>query len=253
MENPQLIISVLGLIVAMSSATAAYIYFRKSRNYKELSYEILPTLSLVSVGPEVRDRVEIKYKHGDEETEVSAIEDLKAVAITIHNTGTEAVNCKSKDFQDDDPQMPVTLDFGQDAQILGEPGAETNPKGRKVLIRRDPQALSKVLMDTFLLNPKETVTISTFLTNFSKGRPSVDWHIEDVRPPREHKREGRRSWLSGWSGVIVGFLLAIFSIGVVRVTDASGVVTTASITVLFALGAVLWVYFRERVHFRDRD
>jgi hypothetical protein len=147
----------------VTGAAAAYIYFRKSRKYKELSYEILPTLSLVSIGPQVRDRVEIKYKHGDGETEDLGSEDLKGVAITIHNTGTEAVNCKTKDFQDDDPQMPVTLDFGGHAQILGDPSAETNPKGRKVVVKRDPQAPGKVLMDTFLLRASVN-RLATFLT-----------------------------------------------------------------------------------------
>jgi hypothetical protein len=184
-DDPKLILSILTLIVAMVSVAATFIYFRKSRKYKELSYEILPTLALVSIGQQVRDRVEIKYKAGDGETDDLEIEDLKGVAITIRNTGTEAVNCRSKDFEDDDPQIPVTLDFGQHAQILGDPSTETNPKGRKVGVKKDPQAPGNVLMDTFLLNPKETVTISTFLTNFSEGHPSVDWHIDGVRPPRE--------------------------------------------------------------------
>jgi hypothetical protein len=42
----RVIISILSLFVAVTGAAAAYVYFRKSRKYKELSYEILPTLSL---------------------------------------------------------------------------------------------------------------------------------------------------------------------------------------------------------------
>jgi hypothetical protein len=76
--DPQIIISVLSLIVAVTGAVLAYVYFQKSRKYKELAYEIAPTLSLVSIGPQIRDRVEIKYKHGNGETEDLAIEDLKA-------------------------------------------------------------------------------------------------------------------------------------------------------------------------------
>lgn len=205
LENPQLIISILSLIVAICAVFAAYFYYRRTRKYKELSYEISPTLSLIRVGSTIRDRVEIKYKHGDEQTEGLEIKDLVAVPVTIYNTGTEAV----KFPQSDSPmvmntQTPVTIDFGSGAQILGEPTTETSPEERTVGISRPSTAPSKVLMDKFLLNPGESVTVSTFLTDYSGGDPRVDWHIENVLPPRELKRE-----LDVVAGTLVELLMVL--------------------------------------------
>ena len=48
MPDTQLIFSALSIGLTMAGLAAAYIYFRKSRKYKELSYEILPTLALLT-------------------------------------------------------------------------------------------------------------------------------------------------------------------------------------------------------------
>jgi hypothetical protein len=150
----------------------------------------------VRIGEEIRDSVVITYQArndaGEDTQEIENIDitNLEAVTVTIHSTGTEAVKFPPNgDAHVMDTQTPVTIDFGRDVRILGEPSAETIPKGRKVRVKLDTTTPGRVLMDRFLLNPKETVTISTFLTNFSKERPEVDWHIEDVRPPRQLKRD----------------------------------------------------------------
>jgi hypothetical protein len=210
-SNPQIIFNILSLTVAVTGAIAAYIYFRKSRKYKELSYEILPTLSLVRVGPQVRDRVEITYKHGEEETENIPIESLEAVAVRIHNTGTEAVKFTNDSSEGIGPEMPVTLDFGQEARLLGEPSAETTPKGRNVVVRPHTKDPGKVIMEEFLLNPKESVTISTFLTNFPLNKPLVDWHIEGVAEPRELKRDRRSNTVAYVIGGLMAGLIAVIA------------------------------------------
>jgi hypothetical protein len=251
-DNPQFILSGLSLIVTVAAGIAGYIYFRRTRKYKELSYEISPTVSLVSVGSAVKDRVVIKYKYGDQQTEDLGIGDLEAVAVTIHSTGTEAVRFPpSSDPQLMDTQIPVTLDFGRSARILGEPSAETSPKGRPVEIRRDAATSGKVLMEKFLLNPRDSVTISTFLAGFSEERPRVDWHIENVRPPQELKR---RPWalillLLSMLSISTVFLVtvAVFWSSGVFAAENDTITTWALLSSFFGIvGTVLGAYFGIR-------
>jgi hypothetical protein len=205
-QNPQLTLSVIILAVAVASAIAAFssasIYLKRSRRYKELAYEISPTASVV-VGKEVKDTVVIAYEvhrykeSGEQDITEVGITNLEAVVVTIHNTGTEGIIFPhSQSTESDDTQRPVTIDFGHDAHIIGHPEAATTREEMNVRVRLDSTTPGRVLMDEFLLNPEETVSISTFLADYSEEKPNVHWHIEDVRPPRELKRERGRDYSS---------------------------------------------------------
>ena len=140
MGTAQTIVSVLSLVIAIIGVTAAYVYYRRSRKYLELSYEISPTLSLVSVGEAVKDRIVIWY--GNEE-----IEDLEGIVVEIRSSGTQAVEFpQSASSQATDTQTPVMIDFGQEARIVGEPTVETNPEGLGVFASKDPENSGRIVL-----------------------------------------------------------------------------------------------------------
>ena len=179
LETLKTVASIVGPIIGLASLIAAFFFYRKSRKYMELTYEILPTLSLVSVGQAVKGKVEIKF--GNEQ-----IEDLEGVAVLIRSTGTEAVEFNQYTGSSTvATQTPVTLDFGEGARILGEPTVVTDPEGIRASAIKDPQDPSKVVLDKFLLNSGESVTISVILTNFTRTKPNLYAHIKGVPPLRE--------------------------------------------------------------------
>jgi hypothetical protein len=156
----------------MASLIAAYIFYRRNRKYMELTYEVAPTLALLRVGSEIRHRVKVEY-------EGKKIEDLTGVSVAIRSTGTEPVEF-SQAADASGTQIPVTLDFGGSAQILGDPTVETSPPNLIVSVTRDPQYSHKLVANKFLLNPGQSTTISAFLTNYRKKKPQVYAQIRGV-------------------------------------------------------------------------
>src|SRR5687768_4192988 len=98
----------------------------------ELTYDVSPTLSLVSVGRSaIRHRVKVEY-------EGEQIEDLTGVSVEILNTGTDPVEF-SQAADTRGTQIPITLDFGEESRILGDPVVETSPPNLIMSVTRDPQ------------------------------------------------------------------------------------------------------------------
>jgi hypothetical protein len=150
--GPYLLSWSLALLSNLISITL-YLHQRKS---KLLMYGVYPTSSRESV------KGSIKVMYDDQ-----PIEGLEGVTIKVKNTGTEEV--KRTDYD-----RPVTIDFGEHAQILSAEIAETWPKaiGATVSVKEGSSQLAPIL-----LNPGDSVTISVLLTQFEKDKLEVNGHI----------------------------------------------------------------------------
>jgi hypothetical protein len=171
-DTLQTIASIVGPLIGIASLIAAYIFYRRNRKYMELTYEVAPTLALLRVGSAIRHRVKVEY-------EGKQIEDLTGVSVAIRSTGTDPVEF-SPEADTSGTQIPVTIDFGEDAQILGDPTIETSPSNLIVSVTQDPKNPHKVVANKFLLNPGQGFTISVFLTNYRKKKPQVYAQIRGV-------------------------------------------------------------------------
>jgi len=179
----------------------------------ELTYDVAPTLALLSVGHAIRHRVKVEY-------EGEQIEDLSGVSVAIRNTGTDPVEF-SKAADASGTQIPVTLDFGEGARILGDPTVETTPPNLIVSVTRDPQTPHKVVANKFLLNPGQSATISVFLTDYRKTEPKVDAQIRGVTL-QEQTTDGARKlvleplqaiilmWIALAGAIIVTYVVVHF-------------------------------------------
>jgi hypothetical protein len=117
---------------------------------------------------------------------------LSGVTVVIRSSGTEPVQF-NLDSGAHDTETPVTIDFGPETRILGEPAVDPEPKTLKVSAIKDPENPTTVVLDKFLLNPGQSVTVSTFADNL-RGSPRVYGNIAGVRL-RERTGE-RRRWIS---------------------------------------------------------
>jgi hypothetical protein len=186
LETLKTVASITGPIVGIVSLLAAYIYYTRSRKYKALTYEVSPVLSLVQVGGAIKDKVTVEY-------DGELIENLSGVTIVIRSSGTEPVQFKL-DADAHDTETPVTIDFGSGTRILGEPAVDPEPKNLKVSAIKDPENPTTVVVDKFLLNPGQSVTVSTFADNL-RNSPRVYGNIAGVQLHQERTRE-RRPWTS---------------------------------------------------------
>lgn len=174
------IATIAGTLIGLLS----YRFLKKSYKYTKLTYEIWQPDPLIIVERLIRNRIEIKY-FAEEGTEV--IEELWASVVTIRNVGTEAVEyTRSGQVPEEDPQTPVTIDFGERVRVLGNPRVDTSPKNPKVYARKHSEDQSKVVLHKFLLNPGQEATILTLLTNFPSVKPSIYAHLRGVPDLEEH-------------------------------------------------------------------
>jgi hypothetical protein len=233
LETLKTVASIAGPVIGIASLVAAFIFYRRQRKYMELSYEISPVLSLVQVGRAIQHRVEVKY-------DGEPIEHLSGVSVEMRSSGTEPVEFN---LEDDSHAMetPVTLDFGQGTRLLGEPTVEPNPKNLKVSAIKDPENQNKVILDKFLLNPGQSVTVSTFGDKL-RNPPKVYANIKGVAPLRERTRDGRRLSTLAVTARILGVIL--FIIATIIISFPNMISAFASLWAqnqIYALGLVMLV------------
>jgi hypothetical protein len=133
----------------------------------------------VQVGGAIKDKVTVEY-------EGELIENLSGVAIVIRSSGTEPVQF-NLDADAHATETPVTIDFGSGTRILGEPAVDPEPKNLKVSATKDPDNPTTVVLDKFLLNPGQSVTVSTFADNL-RNSPTVYANIAGA-PLRERAQK----------------------------------------------------------------
>ena len=182
METLKTVASIVGPLVGLISLLLAAYVYKRTRKYKALTYEVSPVLSLVQVGSAIKDKVTVEY-------DGELIENLSGVTIVIRSSGTEPVQF-NLDADTQATETPVTIDFGSGTRILGEPAVDPEPKNLKVSAIKDPENPTTVVVDKFLLNPGQSVTVSTFADNLSNS-PTVYANIAGA-PLHESTKDG--SW-----------------------------------------------------------
>jgi len=155
---------VLSSLLALSGILVGVIQSRRQRKFKALAYQVSPIFPLLSVSESIGGSVKILY-------EDQPVEGLEGVTVRIQNTGREPI-------EKGDYERPVTVVFGEGAQILKAEIAEEKPDEIEAAITVND---SSVQLTPTLLNPEDSVTISVLLTQFEKDKPDVDGRIVGVR------------------------------------------------------------------------
>jgi hypothetical protein len=177
--------NIINLVFTVISLAAGYIYFSKSRQYRELTWE--PSTSpLLTVGEDLRTKVQIIYKEDGSE-----VQDIQGVRIKIVSSGTLGVEVPASSAT----ESPVTIDFGEGAKIVGATTVKKIEQGDRLLQERVlEEAVTvvdsrKIVLRPILLNPGVALSIWTFVSNLQPRRPTVSATIKDVRTRRQDPRE----------------------------------------------------------------
>lgn len=174
------VVEIISLVFTVISLAAGYIYYYKSRQYRELTWES-STSPLLTVGEDLRTKVRIIYKEDDTE-----VQDIQGVRIKIVSSGTLGAEVSASSVT----ESPVTVDFGEGAKIVGTTVKKIEPVDDDLQETVLDEAATivdsrKIVLNPILLNPGAALSIWTFISNFQLRQPKVTANIKDLRIRRE--------------------------------------------------------------------
>lgn len=160
----------IGAVLALVAIIVSVFLYRRQRRNKELSYEIISNTALLTMEEDVRQKMQILFNG-------KPMEQVYLVVLRIVNSGNLPILTT-------DYVRPVSLSFGEEAQILTAEIAETNPRSLHASAKIDGKRV--VILPT-LLNQGDTIKLK-MLVGKSIGQITVDGRIvgvKDIKKTRE--------------------------------------------------------------------
>jgi hypothetical protein len=154
----------IGVIFAILIPLLFYLLDKKR---KEISYEILSNIPLLSVQKDIIDKLQVFYYN-------KPVDSVRVLNIKICNTGNVAI--KSEDF---DQSNPIELDFGQKSRLLDVEVLGTSPQNLRSRIKLSVDQRS-IKLEPLLLNAKDYLKLKILISE-SSGFFKVYGRIIDVK------------------------------------------------------------------------
>jgi len=163
------------LIGGLIATIIAIYFYSKSRKLKSLSYQVVTNIPIFSTSKEFKDRLEIRLDD-------TPVQDVRLIELKLINSGNTSI-------QPEDFKRPISLSFGESAQIITAEINDTEPKN---LVSKDElekfvsinQNLATIR--PVLLNSKDSITIKLLVSQF-KGSISVDGRVADIKAIKENR------------------------------------------------------------------
>lgn len=137
----------IGILVGLATFVLAA-FWQKKR--KKIAYEIISNTQLLSVKDEVKSRLQILFDQ-------KPVHNLNLVVLKIYNAGNEPIS--PEDFKD-----KLTVEFGDNAQILEADVVDVFPKNMQANIEQTANSISLVPL---LLNDGDSVKLKILLSKYS--------------------------------------------------------------------------------------
>src|SRR5579864_1468443 len=150
-------VAILAIIIALVTTIVVH---NKQKNLKEISYGVDSATSLLSVGEEIKGKVQVVYDN-------DPVSNVRLVILRVWNSGNQPI--ETKDYENNNP---IKFDFGTSSKILDAQIIEKVPANLKVTLVRGNDNFS---IEPFLLNNRESLTIKVLLSS------SIDEVIVDTR------------------------------------------------------------------------
>lgn len=160
----------IGAVFAILAFAFGLFLYWKQRQRKELSYEFILRVPLVSVWEALKGRVKILFDD-------QPVQSIYLVAVRILNSGNLPII--SADYE-----RPVSLCFSENTTVVSAGVSETKPKSLQAVIKIEGK---KVVLAPVLLNGGDSITLSVLVDRFDQ--PSVDGRIVGVNDIRELERK----------------------------------------------------------------
>lgn len=181
----------IATVLAITAILVSIILYLKQRRCKAVSYEILSQTPLLSVKGEIKGQLEILYKG-------KPVQQVHLVLVRIINSGNTPI--LSTDYK-----LPISLNFGEEANILTSAVVKADPRNVQAALRVEGR--NAVLVPT-LLNTGDSVTLKMLVTKFEEVK--VDGRIVGVKKIKESKKGPRFFLLYIIFAILVQFLTGLF-------------------------------------------
>jgi hypothetical protein len=179
----------IGVVIALVAILISIILFIKSRNKKVLSYGIISTTPLLSVGREIKKDVQILYKD-------KPIQQVHLILLKLINSGNVPVT--ANDFE-----RPFSIVFSKDAKVIAAEIVKTQPESLRASILFEDQ---KVVLEPILINEGDSITFKMLVSKL-KGGLKVDGRVVGVKEIRELSGKSFPRWV----GLVTASIIAAIS------------------------------------------
>lgn len=221
-------------------AVVAIWVFRKQRNKKEISYQIISDAPIASVNEGLKNRVTIQF-------DGKPVKDARQIVLTIRNSGNVAV-------KRDDYEEPIRFTF-EGSYIIGsdilntEPGDLINSIDKRAFVTismqeqlNTPEA-SYVILEKFLLNKKQSITL-TLLFDRAYRKLDVRGRIVDGEIVRGNNKQSSHSNLGNMISIVI-FIIMSFSIYFAFLSPPNSLLTKVvmSFLIMFSVIATITIIY----------
>lgn len=190
--------AIAGIIAVI---VAVYTYWR-TRRKPSLSYEVLAEDPLISIGEEIKGKLQILFNG-------NPIENVHLLLLKFTNDGN--IPIAATDFE-----QPLTLNLESGSSILSAEYVKATPENLPVSLKVNDNA---VIFDPILLNPTDSFTSKLLVGQYS-GKFHVDARILGVRDIQPSKKKGiERIWYRVSIAVI--FIALVVSIALAIISSKS--------------------------------
>jgi len=174
------ILAVIAILVSIS-------LYLKQRRRKMLSYEIVSRTPLLSIEEEIKGVLKILY-------EGEPVQQVHLIVTTIMNSGNTPILVNEY-------ERPISLGFGEEAQILTAEIAKTQPDSLRASTSIEDD---KVTLQPTLLNGGDSITLKMLVSKFD-GEITVDGRIVGVK----EIQESRESVVKIFGLSVIGFVMTM--------------------------------------------
>ncbi len=176
------VMAALSFFGALLSIAAAVIRIMSERRRKALTCDVVST-SVVNVHEELAGRLLVIFDD-------RVVTDIGLVIITMTNSGSQTI--VKEDFHE-----PLTFSFAGSSRIISAEVRRTFPPDLPAVIKienvdGDMRGAPAVIISPLLLNSGDSVTLRVLVTDFSKVKLGLRYHIRDIPHIAERIRKPLR-------------------------------------------------------------
>ena len=200
----------------MTVIVAAVIYFLQKQK-KKLAYRILSRTSLLSVQEEIKKDIEILYKK-------KPVNEVQLVIFKFLCLGN--ISIKSDDYE-----TPITINLGEEAQILSAQIIDKKPHDLQTSIKLED---NRVVLQQCLLNQDDTITIRILATEIDP-EIKVEGRIAGVKKIEEISEDSK----AALALYVIGFIAAVIGLVLGGLKSGLGIQIDFLDTILMLIGVTL--------------
>ena len=209
-------------LLAIVAIIISVILYRKQRQGKEVSYTIVSSVPLIGVKEEIRRKLQILFNG-------KPVEQVHLVEVDIVNSGNSPI--KASEYE-----RPISLGFGEEAEIFTAEVAKTTPESLWAKVRIEE---NKVLLEPTLLNEGDSVRIKMLVAKFAQV--NMDGRIVGVKEINEFKESRTQYWVLA----IIGSIFAVVGLGIQSVSPEHSINWNVSFAIVLGGFAICLLGLRK--------